>query len=91
MKRLQKAFLFVLGLCLVPLLVGNVSALVFGDDYRQVFSGYFLLVYLLVYFSFPLSYRRDVPKYFPNKYMFYAVQYFIFWILGAILFVGYQI
>ncbi len=91
MQKMKKAFLFVLGICFIPLFLGNVNALIFGDDYRKVFSGYFLLVYLLIYCMFPLLYRGDAPKRFPNKYIFYAVQYFIFWIFGVVLFVGYQL
>ena len=91
MHKLRKAFLFILGISFFPLFLGNISALIFGDDYKKIFSGYFILVYLLVYFSFPFLYRKDVPKRFSNKYMFYAVQYLIFWIFGVVLFVGYQI
>jgi len=91
MQRLKKAFLFVLGLEFVPLFLGNINALIFGEEYQKVFSGYFLLVYLVVYFSFPFLYQKDTSKRFPNKYMFYAVLYFIFWMFGAVLLVGYQI
>lgn len=90
-KRLKKFLNFILGLTFIPPFLGRISASVFGESYFKSFFGYFLIVYLLMYFTFPFLYSKDTPKMFSNKYTFYAVAYLIFWIFGTILFVGYRI
>lgn len=91
MQKLKKVLLFILGLTFIPPFLGHINASVFGESYFKSFSGYFVIVYLLIYFTFPFLYSKDTPKIFSNKYTFYAVAYLIFWIFGTILFVGYQI
>ena len=91
MQRLKKAFLFILGLYIVPVFWGHISALIWGDSYFETFAGYFVVVYFLSYFLFYLLHKKCLLKRLSNKYVFYVILYFIFWILGIVLFVGYEI
>ena len=84
MQRYKKALLFVLGFLFIPEILSRLTGLMFGLYDERLLVGYFAVVFLLIYFSFPILYRKDVPKRFPNKYGFYALQYLIFWIFGII-------
>lgn len=46
---------------------------------------YFRAVFLIIYLSFPILYRKEMPKLVPNRYAFYALLYLIFGTLGIIL------
>jgi hypothetical protein len=75
MHRVKKAFFFLLGLNVVPYFLGALMAKITGVDDFGVFAGFFLLVYLGIYFSFPHIYTAKMQKRFPNKYLMYAVLY----------------
>lgn len=77
MLRLKKIFYFVLGMLVVPAVLGKVVAGVVGAD---VFDGinFFGLVYFLVYLLFALLYRGKVKEMVPNRYVFYGGLYLPF-------------
>ena len=81
MQRLKKAFLFILGLYIVPVFLGDVCAFIFGYSYFKDFAGYFVVVYFLVYFIFPFLYRGKIREKIPNRYLFYAMLYLLFSVL----------
>jgi len=85
MQKYKKALFFVLGFLFIPEILSKLTALALGlyDDW--LLTGYFAFVFLIIYFTFPILYCKDVPKRFPNKYAFYGLLYLIFWIFGAIL------
>lgn len=91
MQKFKKAVLFILGLYIIPVLLGHISASIFGSYYFKIFSGYFVLVYLLIYFLFPHFYKTNSNKKYFYRYMPYALLYLVFWILGAIIFVGFEL
>lgn len=90
MQKFKKALLFILGFLFIPTFLGHISASILGNGYFKSFSGYFVVVYLLIYFLFPFIYQKNTLKIFHNKYIFYITLYFIFWILGVFLFIEYQ-
>lgn len=93
MRRIKKAFLFLLGMSILPNFFGALMAKILEFDDFKCFAGFFLLVYLVIYFSFPHLYSEKMQKHFPNRYMLYALLYagifvgalFILFILGVTL------
>ncbi len=82
MNRLKRILYFTLGEIVIPLLMGAANALIFGNEAFEIFYGYFLLVYLLCYFLFPMFYRGEMVKRFPNRYAFWGVMYLGFELVG---------
>ena len=90
MRRVKKAFLFLLGLNIVPCFLGALMAKICGSEEFASFAGFFLLVYLVIYFSFPRLYTAKMQERFPNKYLLYALLYtgiFVF-VLLFFMFLG---
>jgi len=85
MKKLKKPFYFILGFLFVPVILSNLVAYILNSSDENMLVGYFALVYLIIYLSFPKLYSKDVPRRFPNKYMFYFWEYLIFFIFGVVL------
>ena len=85
MQTLKKALYFLLGFWFIPEILSELTSLILSVDDSRLLVGYYALVFLIIYIAFPILYRKDVPKRFPNKYTFYGVLYLIFWILGIIL------
>ena len=85
MIYIRKFLLFVLGFIFIPLVLAlTTSFLCKLVDFNTMIY-YFRAVFLVIYLSFPVLYRKDMPKRFPNKYAFYAMEYIIFWIFGIVL------
>ncbi|MCM1324716.1 MAG: hypothetical protein NC218_11395 [Acetobacter sp.] len=84
MKRFKKILYFVLGDIVVPFVLGAVNALIWGNEAFDYFYKYFLFVYFVCYLLFPVLYRKNMPKRFPNKYAFYGVMYLVFWVIGVV-------
>jgi len=81
----KKILFFILGYIFIPRGLALTTPFLYKIvDFHTIVS-YFQVAFLIIYLAFPVLYRKDMPKRFPNKYMFYALQYFIFWILGIIL------
>ena len=86
MSRLKKILYFTVGEIVVPFLLGAANAFIFGNDTFNFFYGYFLLVFLLCYFLFPVLYRGKMVEKFPSRCAFYGMLYLGFEILGILLF-----
>ena len=86
MQRLRKAFLFILGLMVVPRFLSAVIMYALNRDELDLLSGFFAIIYLLAYFSFPFLYRGKVRKKITNRYMFYALLYLPFIVLFVLIF-----
>lgn len=86
MSRLKKILYFTLGEIVVPFLLGVANTFIFGNDAFNFFYGYFLLVFLLCYFLFPVFYRGKMVERFSSRYAFYGVMYLGFEVLGILLF-----
>lgn len=85
MKRLKKILYFVLGMVIVPVILGkNLSWIVGCEDYKGI--NFFGLSFFLIYVIFPFIYRGKAREKFPNRYTFYGLLYLPFVILFVILY-----
>ena len=62
MQRLKKAFLFILGLMVVPRFLSAVIMQALNREELDLLSGFFAIIYLLIYFSFPVLYRGKIRE-----------------------------
>ena len=81
----KKILYFLLGYIFIPIGLALTTTFLYKIIDFHIMVSYFQIAFLIVYMTFPVLYRKDMPKRFPNKYMFYALQYLIFWIFGIIL------
>ena len=81
----KKILYFILGYIFIPIGLALTTSFLYKVVDFHIMVDYFQISFLIVYLAFPVLYRKDMPKRFPNKYMFYALQYFIFWIFGIVL------
>lgn len=84
MKKLKKPFYFILGFLFVPVILSNLVAYILNLYDKDMLVGYFALVYFIIYATFPKLYSKDVFKRITNKYVFYFLEYLLFFILGLI-------
>ena len=84
MKKLKKPFYFILGFLFVPVILSNLVAYILNLYDKDMLVGYFALVYFIIYVTFPKLYSKDVFKRITNKYVFYFLEYLLFFILGLI-------
>lgn len=86
MQRLKKAFLFILGLMVVPRFLSAVIMRVMNREELDLLSGFFAIIYLLAYFSFPFLYRGKVKEKITNRYLFYGILYLPFIVLFVLIY-----
>ena len=86
MQRLKKAFLFILGLMVVPRFLSAVIMRVLNREELDLLSGFFAIIYLLAYFSFPFLYRGKVKEKITNRYLFYGILYLPFIVLFVLIY-----
>ncbi|MBR4105757.1 MAG: hypothetical protein IKK52_00460 [Alphaproteobacteria bacterium] len=77
MLRFKKIVYFVLGLLVVPLLLGGVFALLNTTDYNTAYN-FFGGTYLINYLLFPLCYKSKIKQKITNKYIAYLLLYLPF-------------
>ena len=83
--KIKKAFLFILGLMVVPLFLSAVIMQALNREELDLLSGFFAIIYLIAYFSFPFLYRGKVKEKITNKYLFYGVIYLPFIVLFILI------
>lgn len=86
MQRLKKVFYFILGLYVVPELLSAILTTVLKIENHRFFAGYLAIIYLLVYFIFPVLYRGKIRENIPNKYLFYTLLYLPFAALFVLIY-----
>jgi len=86
MQRLKKAFLFILGLMVVPRFLSAVIMQALNREELDLLSGFFAIIYLLAYFSFPFLYRGRIKEKITNRYLFYGVIYLPFIVLFVLIY-----
>ena len=80
----KKVIFFIIGLFLIPLLIGISLSFVFKWQDDQCVD-FFATVYVLIYLIFPLLYRGKIKNKIVNRYVLYLLLYlpFIFlFVLG---------
>ncbi len=86
MQRLKKAFLFILGLMVVPRFLSAVIMQALNREELDLLSGFFAIIYLLACFSFPFLYRGRIKEKITNRYLFYGVIYLPFIVLFVLIY-----
>ena len=86
MERLKKAFLFILGFMVVPRFLSAVIMQALNREELDLLSGFFAIIYLLIYFSFPVLYRGKIREKIPNRYLFYVLLYLPFAALFVLIY-----
>ena len=86
MQRLKKAFLFILGFMVVPRFLSAVIMQALNREELDLLSGFFAIIYLLIYFSFPVLYRGKIREKIPNRYLFYVLLYLPFAALFVLIY-----
>lgn len=77
MQRLKKVFLFILGIVIIPVILGKFLSWIVGcEDYQGI--NFFGLVFFLIYVIFPVLYRGKIREKIPNRYLFYVLLYLLF-------------
>ena len=80
MERAKKIIYFFIGLAIIPAIatyftVFVLKIVIFERLYNSLFFDY-IFAYILT----PLLYRPRIQKYIPNKYIFFALIFFVFWL-----------
>lgn len=87
MIKLKKILYFIAGSIVIPFILAAFFTLVFGVNAFQRLSSFFGTVFLISYLLFPVLYKKDMPKRFPNRYVFYGVLYLGLSLLFVVLIV----
>ena len=87
MKRLKQILLFFIGLAVIPMIAVFITNLLFQSINFIEHSLWEFLVfdYALVYLLYPALYRKNLKKYIPNKYVFCAILFSVFWFIEVFL------
>ena len=80
MERAKKITLFIAGLLVIPAVVAFLTAFILKIDiFERLYISLFF-DYMIAYILTPLLYRPKIKKYIPNKYIFFSLIFFVFWL-----------
>lgn len=81
MERVKKVILFIAGLLVIPAVVAFLTAFILRIDiFERALVECLCFDYIIAYILTPLLYRSRVHKYIFNKYLFFALIFFVFWL-----------
>ena len=81
MNRFKKIILFIAGLLVIPTIVAFLTAFILKIDiFEHALVECLFFEYMIAYILTPLLYRQKIQKYIPNKYVFFALIFFVFWL-----------
>ena len=81
MERAKKITLFIAGLLVIPAVVAFLTAFILKIDiFEHALVECLCFDYVLTYILTPLLYRPRIQKYIPNKYIFFSLIFFVFWL-----------
>lgn len=81
MERAKKITLFITGLLVIPAVVAFLTAFILKIDiFEHALVECLCFDYVLTYILTPLLYRPKIKKYISNKYVLFALIFFIFWL-----------
>ena len=82
MERAKKITLFIAGLLVIPAVVAFLTAFILKIDiFEHALVECLCFDYVLTYILTPLLYRPKIKKYISNKYVLFALIFFVFWLL----------
>ncbi len=80
MERVKKIILFIAGLLVIPMVVAFLTAFILKIDiFERLYISLFF-DYMIAYILTPFLYRPKIQKYITNKYIFFALIFFVFWL-----------
>lgn len=81
MNRFKKIILFIAGLLVIPAIVAFLTAFILKIDiFDHALVECLCFDYALTYVLTPLLYRPKIQKYISNKYVFFVLIFFVFWL-----------
>lgn len=81
MERAKKITLFIAGLLVIPTVIAFLTAFILKIDiFERLYISLFF-DYMIAYILTPLLYRPKIKKYISNKYVLFALIFFVFWLL----------
>jgi hypothetical protein len=81
MERMKKIILFIIGLLVIPTVIAFLTAFILKIDiFERLYISLFF-DYMIAYILTPLLYRPRIQKHISNKYVFFALIFFVFWLL----------
>lgn len=80
MERAKKITLFIAGLLVIPTVIAFLTAFILKIDiFERLYISLFF-DYMIAYILTPLLYRPKIKKYISNKYVLFALIFFVFWL-----------
>ena len=81
MGRAKKIILFIAGLLVIPAVVAFLTAFILKIDiFDHALVECLCFDYALTYILTPLLYRPRIQKHISNKYVLFALIFFVFWL-----------
>lgn len=81
MERAKKIILFIVGLLVIPTSVAFLTAFIFKIDlFDHALVECLCFDYVFAYILTPLLYKPRIQKYISNRYVFFALTFFVFWL-----------
>lgn len=81
MERAKKIIYFFIGLAIIPAIATYFTVFVLKIDiFERLYISLFF-DYMIAYILTPLLYRPRIQKHISNKYVFFALIFFVFWLL----------
>lgn len=81
MNRVRKIILFIAGLLVIPTVIAFLTAFILKIDIFERLYNSLFFDYIFAYILTPLLYRPKIKKYISNKYVLFALIFFVFWLL----------
>ena len=80
MERAKKITLFIAGLLVIPTVIAFLTAFILKIDiFERLYISLFF-DYMIAYILTPFLYRPKIMKYISNKYIFFSLIFFLFWL-----------
>ena len=77
MNRFKKIILFIAGLLVIPAIVAFFTAFILNIDIFERLYNSLFFDYMISYILTPLLYRPKIKKYISNKYVLFALIFFV--------------
>ena len=81
MERAKKIIYFFIGLAIIPAIATYFTVFVLKVDIFERLYNSLFFDYVFAYILTPLLYRPRIQKHISNKYVFFALIFFVFWLL----------
>ena len=80
MEKAKKIIYFFIGLAIIPAIATYFTVFVLKVDIFERLYNSLFFDYMIAYILTPLLYRPKIKKYISNKYVLFALIFFVFWL-----------